>query len=657
MAAKSIEAGRASVKVDADLTPLQKKLGQIDAAFKATGARIAKIGAGFAAIGAATSAIGSSALASITALSQRFAGLGDELSKARDRTGISASALSELGYAAAQSGSDLATVEKSVAKMQKGITEANAGSKSLAEAFTSIGLSAAKLARLSPEEQFLAVGAAIGKIPDPTARAAKAMQIFGKSGTQLLPLLISDIQALRQEARDLGVVISDEDATNATNLGDAFDRVKKSLGGIATQLGAAIAVPFTKIANTVAGIIGKISAWVAANRAVVQTVAAVAAGMVAVGTVVTGVGIAIVGLGATIASIGAIASASFAAVGTALAIITSPITITVAGIAAIGVAAVQAVGGLTILSGMFSSLGATATTAWQGIVAAVSTGDLQTAGEIAFTAIEVAWQTVTTKMQEVWLRVSDFFQNVWLNAVESIVQVGANIYFGIAKQFDKLSVALVNGFDTAFVYITGAIDRIQTAIAKAIVQAQEFFGLFSADQSIQIQQSLDDDLAKRAGKRDQGLGQRSGQRAAGLEERDQTRRATAEQFGSIVGDDFNRRRSSSSVDNSGLASAQSRLAELQSKLQTQSSTSVAKAAEAQASSQRAQQLASVQQAASQAIQSTSAGSVGTFVSGVAGRIAGGGVQDEIKNATLETAANTAKLTEQMREMLTEGALT
>jgi hypothetical protein len=648
MASKSIEAGKAFVRVDADLNPLQKKLGQIDASFKAVGARIAKIGAGFAAVGAATTAIGSSALASITALSQRFAGLGDELSKARDRTGIAASSLSELGYAAEQSGTDLATVEKAVAKMQRGITEANAGSKSMAEAFQAIGLSTKKLAALNPEQQFLAVGEAISRIQDPTRRAAAAMDVFGKSGTQLLPLLISDIEALRKEARDLGVVISDDDAKNATNLGDAFDRVKKSLGGIATQLGAAIAVPFTKIANALASIVGKVSAWVAVNRDVVRTVAAVAGAMVVAGGLVTALGVTLIGLGATIASISTIASAAFAAVGTAIAVVTSPITLAVAGITAIGYMALQATGGITVLAGMFSKLGETATTAWGGIVAAIGSGDLQTAGQIAFTALEVGWLTITTKMQEVWKRVSDFFVNVWLNAVESIIQIGANIYFGVSTYFDKLTVALQDGFDVAGVYIIGIIDSIQTAISRAIIKAMELARLLSKDDAAGAIGILNEDAADRAAGRDRGLGQRMGGRAAGLGQRDAERRRDAEQFGDIVADDINRKRPG--VDSSGLSAAQKRLEELKAKLASQSSDSQEKAAKAQTESAMMQRLNLAKLGLDNAIQGS--GSVGTFVGGIAGRIAGGGVTDD---AAQTTANNTTLMVDQLR-LLTNGGL-
>lgn len=572
MSSKELRAGKAFIdvsirsRVGQGIKAIEKRMQAFAVSLRSIGTRVASVGAGI-------SAFGTAALGGIVSLSSRFAALGDVLSKTRDRTGISASSLSELGYAATQSGTDLATLEKAISKMQRGIVEANDGSKMMAESFGAIGLSTEKLAGMNPEQQFLAIGAAIAAIENPTARAARAMEIFGRSGTQLLPLLTSDIADLRKEARELGVVISDEDATNATNLGDAYDRVKKSLGGIVTQLGAAVAVPFTNIANALASIIGKISAWVAANRSIVQTVAAVSAGLIVAGSLVTGLGVAIVGLGATIASISLIASTAFAAVGAAITVLTSPITLAVAAIGAIGYAALTSTDALWILGDMFGKLGTTATTAWQGIVAALSSGDLETAGSIAFAALEIAYLTLMDKMQAAWDEVVFFFRSAWAKAVESIVQIGASIYFGVAKYFDMLSTALIDGFDTAFVYIRGAIDNIQTAIAKAIIKASEFFGLFSKDQSAQIQSSLDNELAARAAKRGAELGQRMGDRAAGAAQRDAARRSTQDEFNGIVSQMLTPQRTQR--DRSALDAASSRLAELEAGLATAVEAAVA----------------------------------------------------------------------------------
>ena len=52
-----------------------------------------------------------------------------------------------------------------------------------------LNLTVEDLNRLKPEKQFELIADRISKIPNPTARAAIAMQIFGKTGTSLLPML------------------------------------------------------------------------------------------------------------------------------------------------------------------------------------------------------------------------------------------------------------------------------------------------------------------------------------------------------------------------------------------------------------------------------------------------------------------------------------
>lgn len=652
---KSIEAGRAFVRVDAELSPLQKKLKQIDAKFKELGDKISGIGSGIAKVGAGVTAIGASITAPIAAAVMQFTAAGDALDKMSARTGVGVEALAEMGFAAEQGGTSIEAVEKGFAKLSQTVYDAGRGLSTATDALGEIGLSYEKLKGLKPEDQFQAVADGLSKITDESKRGAVAQAIFGRSGRQLLPML-SSLREIRQEARDLGLVLGKKDTDAAAKLADAFNRIKRTIGGAFLQVGAAVAEPVLIALDAITKVTAMINKWVAANHALVQQIAAIGVGFVVVGTVVTGVGIALIGLGATIASIGTIASAAFAVVGTAISILTSPITLAVAGIAAIGYVALEASGSLAALSEMFGTLGTTATTAWAGIVAAISSGDFETAGQIAFTALEVAWLIVTQKMQQVWNQVSDFVVNVWLNVVESIVQAGASVYFGIAKYFDQLSVALINGFDTAFVYITGAIDTIQTAIAKAIIKAQEFFWLFSKEQSVQIQATLDEELARRASGREQGLGSRSGQRAADAAGRDAQRQSTAEQFADTVREDFERRRTHSSVDGSGLTDAQKRLQELQAKLAEQSSTAQEKAAKAQEESGKVQQASAAQEQASLAMQTTGAGSVGSFIAGAASQLGGATIQDTIADATKATADNTASMVDQMRELVAGGGL-
>src|SRR5690606_23318108 len=94
--------------------------------------------------------------AAVTALlgtAKAFSDTGDMLDKMSQRTGVSVEALSELGFAADLSGTDLETLEAGLRNMQRTLVGAAQGS-SAGEALGRLGLSAAQLAGLSPDEQF-----------------------------------------------------------------------------------------------------------------------------------------------------------------------------------------------------------------------------------------------------------------------------------------------------------------------------------------------------------------------------------------------------------------------------------------------------------------------------------------------------------------------
>ena len=95
------------------------------------------------------------------------------------------------------------------------------------------------------------------------------MRVFGKSGANLLPML-ADLGALRAEARRLGVVMTGGQAQAADALGDAFDRVKTTLGAVATAVGTALAPVLTDLAGRVTGFLIGVREWIAANQGAIR---------------------------------------------------------------------------------------------------------------------------------------------------------------------------------------------------------------------------------------------------------------------------------------------------------------------------------------------------------------------------------------------------
>lgn len=221
-------------------------------------------------------------LAGFTAAALTFANVGSELHDLSTKTGLSVESLSELSFAAQLSGVSLGSIEKAAKNLQKN--------------------------GIDPK-RFDEIADSIAAIPDPTARAQAAMQAFGsRSGTALLPLL-TELPKLRQQARDLGVTLSTEDAAAADELGDALDASKAQLTALVVQIGAAIAGPLTEFLTWSQGMVASVIEFVKENPNMVAAIAATTAAIAAVSAaaVVFGTILTIISLHPIIAALSVIA--------------------------------------------------------------------------------------------------------------------------------------------------------------------------------------------------------------------------------------------------------------------------------------------------------------------------------------------------------------
>jgi hypothetical protein len=129
----------------------------------------------------------------------------DQVVDLSQKMGVSIEAAQRFQYAARQSGAEIEDVSRAIVKMNDNLAE---GNKSTVSALKSAGLSFQDIRAMKPEDAFRAIADAIGRIPDPMRQTQVAMELFGKAGAELLPM----IRDGALQAADAIDVMSDETA-------------------------------------------------------------------------------------------------------------------------------------------------------------------------------------------------------------------------------------------------------------------------------------------------------------------------------------------------------------------------------------------------------------------------------------------------------------
>jgi len=398
-------------------------------------------------MGVRVAAAGAAITAPLLAATRQYASFGDQIDKTSARTGFSAEAISELGFAAEQSGANVETLEKGLFGLSRATFDAKRGSKEALDAFEAIGLGVADLDRLTPDQLLERVADGLAGIEDASIRGAVAQKLMGRAGRQLLPMFTDGAKTmndLRAQAKAYGLTIGQDTAKQAAKLTDAMNLMKWSVRGASVQIGTALAPMLTKaIARTTKFVVAVVN-WIKKNHKLVVTifkigavVAAVGAGLITLGAIITGIGFAISGL---VAIAGAVGTA-FSVLGSIIAAIFSPVGLIIAGV----IAAVVALGtyilfyteaggkALKWLSDQFNYLKDVAFKTWQGIGDALAAGDISLAAKILWLSLKMEWQRGVHFLNELWVGAKDYMLKLWREAVYGIAHLINNAWAGIER--------------------------------------------------------------------------------------------------------------------------------------------------------------------------------------------------------------------------------
>lgn len=348
-------------------------------------ARLRKFAIAVGAIGGSMFAVGGLVLGPMLAAAKKFADAGSEIFDATQRIGVSAEAFSELAFVAAQSGASVEELEVGFKKLQVTIADAANGSKGAIGSLAAIGLTVADLARLSPDEQLARVADGLSRMTNPAARTAAAVDLLGKSGTKLLPMLSGGAKGLadaRAEAARLGLTMTQVDAAAADRLGDAIGVLTAQSKALTNAIGAALAPALTEIAGVVSSVVGGTIAWIRENRELVVATAAVAAVVATVGTALVGFAVSIAAISFAIGTVVGIVTASlsvFAALGGAVGIVVGVLAAVGIGVGAL-IASVPRLRQAFVST--FQDIGSVAKSALGSIVTFLTAGQFESAARV-----------------------------------------------------------------------------------------------------------------------------------------------------------------------------------------------------------------------------------------------------------------------------------
>ncbi|VVO19913.1 hypothetical protein PS712_04148 [Pseudomonas fluorescens] len=183
---------------------------------------------------------------------QGFADATGAIGDTAERTGISRERFQQLGFAAKLTGSSAETLAGALMKMNLAVGSATKGNKELQEMFSGLGIKLKNTdgSLKSTDEQFNIIVDRLSKIKNPALQAQAAVKIFGKSASELLPLIkggSSGLGEMTAEAARLGIVISDSAVREGEVFGDTLDTLHAALSGVGNTIGSALVPQLNKL--------------------------------------------------------------------------------------------------------------------------------------------------------------------------------------------------------------------------------------------------------------------------------------------------------------------------------------------------------------------------------------------------------------------------
>lgn len=230
----TIPVGNLVIEMQANVARVQKDMDAIRKSTDSTMGSITKsANIAMKALGALGLALSAHALSEWI---QRAIDAADETNKLAQKIGMTVTEVAGIQLAFKQGGVDAEGFQKAMSKLSVGVMDNN-------KALVAMGIQTrgADGALLSTREIVGQVADKFASYEDGVGKTALAIELFGKSGADLIPVLNAGGDSLKEYddiARKLGLTISSETSASAEKFNDTMELVGLGSRGIATQIAA-----------------------------------------------------------------------------------------------------------------------------------------------------------------------------------------------------------------------------------------------------------------------------------------------------------------------------------------------------------------------------------------------------------------------------------
>lgn len=238
-----------SIKLtDEQLEKLNQTKGQADSRAK----RLVDMYGKLATAAAAVVAAGAAVAAGVAVQVRKQMDLISSTADVAEMLGMTTDALTRLRHQAEMTGVANNNLDMGVRRMTRRISEAAQGTGSAVSALDELGLSAERLAQMSPDQQFDAISVAMQGVQNQSDKLRIAFKIFDTDGAALVRTMAAGAEGAAEAARytqQWGLALDDIQSQKVAQASDAIDLATKAGEGFWKQLTVQLSPAITGVAT------------------------------------------------------------------------------------------------------------------------------------------------------------------------------------------------------------------------------------------------------------------------------------------------------------------------------------------------------------------------------------------------------------------------